>query len=89
MSFIKIEKETIAHGSVLRASLWNILYEDVMSIEVSEDMTILCYADEQTLVVASSEPVDAVYKTSPDDNPHMKPKKEKEDELRVGGHATN
>ncbi|ERL90163.1 hypothetical protein D910_07517 [Dendroctonus ponderosae] len=46
----KIQKGKISQslGSMLGPTLWNVLYDDVMDLEVDETTELICYADKKT-----------------------------------------
>jgi hypothetical protein len=52
----------VPQGSVLGPLLWNIAYDAVLRIELPEDCTALCYADDTLVIVADSSVEEAMAK---------------------------
>lgn len=53
----------VPQGSVLGPTLWNILYNDVLNLDVGSDVTLVAYADDLAAVVKSKTPEDLKEKT--------------------------
>lgn len=44
----------VPQGSVMGPTLWNVLYDDVLKIEVPEETNLIAYADDLAVIVADS-----------------------------------
>lgn len=54
----------VPQGSVIGPTLWNVLYDDVMKIDVPDGVRMICYADDLAVVVTSNTKEDLMNKTN-------------------------
>lgn len=54
----KTVKGGVPQGSVLGPTLWNVLYDDVMDIDVGENAEVVCYADDLAIITEGFNKVD-------------------------------
>lgn len=54
----------VAQGSILEPTLWNILYDGVLRIELTQMATSIGFADDLALVVSADDEVDLMRHTN-------------------------
>lgn len=50
--------------SVLGPTLWNILYDEVLGFELTEEITCLTFADDLSVLIGADDPLPLVYRVN-------------------------